>query len=159
MSYYWSAEESEWASDVMFGDACQLAAIYPGLIRHGMTAFGGKSVLRVETTINDARDIMVYRPKEGCPDGPQDWRHMRKGIADLYQRAQVSQAANNRYLEAMAARKRRLQASGFRLQAGSSRPVSAAEAFFSCFRVSRGLMFDCGNPLWLRAKPAPSALR
>jgi hypothetical protein len=59
------------------------------------------SVLRVETTINDARDIKVYRTKEGKSQGGKSWR--RKGIADLHRRAQVSQAANERYLASIAA--------------------------------------------------------
>jgi hypothetical protein len=52
------------------------------------------SVLRVETTINDARDMKVFRSKEGSAQGPKSWRRLRKGIADLHRRAQVSQAAN-----------------------------------------------------------------
>lgn len=61
------------------------------------------SVLRVETTINDHRDIKVYRRKEGQPPGPSSWQKMRKGIADLHRRTQVSQTSNERYLEALAA--------------------------------------------------------
>jgi len=34
--YYWSCQESEWASDVMFKDQAALAGMYPKLIRHGM---------------------------------------------------------------------------------------------------------------------------
>ena len=60
------------------------------------------SVLRGETTINDARAFTVYRPREGDPDGAKAWRPMRKGIADLHRRAQLSQAANARLLEALA---------------------------------------------------------
>ena len=60
------------------------------------------SVLRVETTINDPSDFKVYRPKEGDPDGPRSWQRMRKGIADLYRRANVSQASNVRYLDSLA---------------------------------------------------------
>ena len=60
------------------------------------------SVLRVETTINDARDLKVFRPKEGDEGGVKEWRSMRKGIADLHRRAEVSQAANERYLESLA---------------------------------------------------------
>lgn len=60
-------------------------------------------VLRVETTINDPTDFTVYRPKEGEPDGPKSWRRMRKGIADIHRRTQVSQASNKRYLEFLAA--------------------------------------------------------
>jgi hypothetical protein len=59
------------------------------------------SVLRVETTINNADEFKVYRPKEGDPRGECDWRRLRRGVADLHRRAQVSQAANERYLAAL----------------------------------------------------------
>ncbi len=61
------------------------------------------AVLRAETTINNATDFKVYRPKEGDSNGKRDWRPMRKGVADLYRRAEVSQRANERYLDALAA--------------------------------------------------------
>jgi hypothetical protein len=60
------------------------------------------SVLRVETTINDPSDFRVFRPKQDDPEGPCQWQPMRKGIADLRRRAEVSQASNERYLEALA---------------------------------------------------------
>ena len=59
------------------------------------------SVLRVETTINNADEFKVYRPVEGDPQGDCDWRRLRRGVADLHRRAQVSQAANERYLAAL----------------------------------------------------------
>jgi len=80
------------------------------------------SVLRIETTLNDARDMKVYRPKEGDPRGPKEWRYLRKGVADLHRRAQVSQAANERYLEALAAVEQ-TRALG-ELAAGLCRPVT-----------------------------------
>lgn len=61
------------------------------------------SILRTETTIQDPNGFKVFRPKEGNPRGKKDWRPLRKGIADLHRRAQVSQAANERYLDALAA--------------------------------------------------------
>lgn len=61
------------------------------------------SVLRVETTINDPRDFKAFRHKEGQSQGPKSWRRMRKGVADLHRLTQVSQSANERYLEALAA--------------------------------------------------------
>lgn len=156
LRYYWSAEESEWATDVMFRSPAALAKLYPHLIRHGIQTFssadvlrflgrklpthGGVdgrfqgqvvsdlkqrpeglcvrhrvnfnsikmydkqgSVLRVETTINDARDMKVYRQTEGDSDGPPAWRRLRKGVVDLPRRTQISQAANERYLQALAA--------------------------------------------------------
>lgn len=60
------------------------------------------TVLRVETTINAAEDFKSYRTKEGDPDGAKQWRAMRRGVADLARRAEVSQSANERYLDAIA---------------------------------------------------------
>jgi hypothetical protein len=60
------------------------------------------SVLRVETSIYDARDLRVYRPSESDPQGPKAWRIMRKAVADAHRLAQFCQAANDRYLESMA---------------------------------------------------------
>lgn len=152
LDYYWSAEETEWATDVMFRSPEALARIYPKLLHHGITTFGSQdvlrflgqlpiirrhshreivstvrnrpegtrlkhalnhnsikmydkqgSVLRVETTINDPRDMKVYRTKEGDPKGPQSWQRLRKGVADLHRRADLSQKSNERYLDALAA--------------------------------------------------------
>lgn len=171
LEYYWSADETEWATDVLFTDAAKLATLYPRLIRHGLAAlscpeimrylgkrvnadgsvplrFTGEvltdlrpvsrsgdhgqrrtheavrlkhrvnrnwlkmydkadSVLRVETVINDPRDMRVYRTKEGTdPTDPTvrpEWRRLRKGVADLSRRADISNRANNRYLDALAA--------------------------------------------------------
>ncbi len=60
------------------------------------------SNLRVETTINDPRDFKVLRRKAGDSQGDLAWRPLRKGVADLHRRAQVSEAANRRYLQALA---------------------------------------------------------
>jgi len=150
VSYYWSIYQSEWATDVMFRKASDLAAIYPAMILHGMTSFSSRdvlrflgrklhgnfqgqitsdfknrpegvrikhrvkensikaydkagNVLRVETTMNDPRDFKVLRPKHGEPHGKAQWRPLRRGVADVYRRAQVSQASNDRYLDALAA--------------------------------------------------------
>lgn len=154
--YYWSADESEWATDVLFRSPDALASLYPGLIRHAlldlnsadvmrflgrrMPQHGGlngnfqgevvtdvktrpegtrvkhrlnrnsikmydkqATILRVETTINDAHDLKVYRKAEGQPKSKLRWRPLRKGVADLFRRAKLSQAANERYLENLAA--------------------------------------------------------
>jgi hypothetical protein len=61
------------------------------------------SVFRgAETTINTVQDFRAYRPKEGGPEEDLQWRSMRKGIADLHRRAEVSQKANERLLNALA---------------------------------------------------------
>lgn len=155
--YYWSADDTEWATDLMFRSPRELADLYPALIHHAIKTFSscdvmrflgrvrrdcqkrvpGKfagqlvsdlrrrseglrvkhrvnhnslkmydkqgSVLRIETTINDARDLRVYRAAESDPDGPKSWLRLRKGVADLPRRTQISQAANSRYLTALAA--------------------------------------------------------
>lgn len=62
------------------------------------------SVLRAETMIGAPEDFKVLRPLQGNDDDSTlDWRPLRKGIADLGRRGEVSQAANERYLEALAA--------------------------------------------------------
>ena len=60
------------------------------------------SVLRAEMTLEDPEDFQVYRRPQGDPDAPLAWLRMRKGIADLHRRAEVSQKANDRYLDALA---------------------------------------------------------
>lgn len=67
-------------------------------------------VLRFETTVNDAKGFKVYRPVEssrrvdekGQETFTQAWQPLRKGVADLHRRAQVSDASNQRYMQAMA---------------------------------------------------------
>ncbi len=61
------------------------------------------SVLRVETTIiHHPEEFKVWRARENDPDQEMGWRVLRRGLADLPRRAQVSQAANERYLNALA---------------------------------------------------------
>jgi hypothetical protein len=60
-------------------------------------------VVRLETTINEPKGFKVYRASEGDPQGEKAWRTMRRGVADLHRRAEVSQAANERYAAATAA--------------------------------------------------------
>jgi hypothetical protein len=147
--YYWSASQTEFATDVMFRDAASLAAVYPQFLHHGIRTFGSAdvlrflgrvnpngfrgevtstlkrrpegvrlkhvvngnslklydkqgSVLRVETTIVNPGDFQVYRPRESDPQHRNQWQIMRRGVADLWRRAEVSGAANARYLAALA---------------------------------------------------------
>ena len=60
------------------------------------------TVLRAETTINEPRGFKVYRTAEGDDTGLPTWRMMRKGVADMTRRVEVSQAVNDRYLDALA---------------------------------------------------------
>ena len=60
------------------------------------------TVLRVETAINAARDLREYRGSERNPS-KKYWRPLRKGVSALSRRADLSQAANERYLNALSA--------------------------------------------------------
>jgi hypothetical protein len=155
LSYYWSLDQSEWATDVMFRTPDALADLYPRLLRHAaynfsstevmrflgrkLPAHGGvhgrfqgdvvsdvspradhfrakhrvdknwikmydkqQTVLRVETTINNVTDFKAFRRPEGQTRGPRQWLPLRKGLADIKRRAHVSQAANQRYFDALA---------------------------------------------------------
>ena len=187
LSYYWSVEQSEWATDVVFRSAADLAALYPRLLRHGITTFGSRDVLRflqqkipaqgglhgnfagevvsdlkhrpegmrikhasglnsvkmydkqgqvlrVETTIHDARGLKVYRPAASSPEGELKWQPLRKGVADLHRRCELSQAANARYLEALSA-------------VASSTPVAELSGPLCQRVVKEGRRYRALNPL------------
>ncbi|HXP59631.1 MAG TPA: hypothetical protein VN829_04020 [Dongiaceae bacterium] len=59
--------------------------------------------LRIETTLNQPKGFRVFRRPEGGPDQPRKWRTLQRGLAHLDRRAEVSKAANERYLLALAA--------------------------------------------------------
>jgi hypothetical protein len=148
MDYYWSAYQTEWATDVMFHNPAALASLYPALVRHAMQHFRspdvmrflgrkahgnftgeivtsfkdraegvrvkhwvkgnsvkmydkGGSVLRVESTLANVQDFKVLRPPRDEAAAKLEWLPLRKGVADLHRRAEVSQAANDRYLDAL----------------------------------------------------------
>ena len=60
------------------------------------------SVLRVETTLNRPHQFRVYRASERDPEGKKRWQVLRKSVGDLHRRAEICEAANARYLEALA---------------------------------------------------------
>jgi hypothetical protein len=153
--HYWTAEQTEWATDVMFRQPSALASRVPRFIEHSMLnlgcghvmrflgrranqdgtvtkSFTGEvgadmtrraegtrvafrvngnqvkfydkqgSVLRVETTINNPKDMQSYRASESDPKGPKKWRGMKKGVSDLPRRTEISQKSNERCLESLA---------------------------------------------------------
>ena len=68
-------------------------------------------ILRVETTIGNPKDFCVLRPRGEDERGQRHdaatgaqlvWRNMRKSVADLHRRTELSQRANERYLDALA---------------------------------------------------------
>jgi hypothetical protein len=44
--YYWSADETEWATDIMFSSATSLKEFYPRLLRHAMVVSDSPAVMR-----------------------------------------------------------------------------------------------------------------
>jgi hypothetical protein len=73
--------------------------------KNSLKLYDHLNVGRVELTINDVEFFKVYRASQADPDGPLDWRSMRRTVADLYRRAEVSQKVNERYLASMATAK------------------------------------------------------
>lgn len=65
------------------------------------------SLLRVETTLNQPKDLKVFRPKQGDPKEKLAWLPLRKGVADIHRRAKLSQDSNMRYLDSLGAIKDR----------------------------------------------------
>jgi hypothetical protein len=60
------------------------------------------SVLRIETTINNPRQLKVLRRVKRKGKTVMAWVRMRKGVVDSKRRVEIAMAANKRYLEALA---------------------------------------------------------
>lgn len=59
------------------------------------------SVLRIETTINNPRRFKVRRQATRQGQPVLAWLPLRKSVADITRRVEISRAANERYLEAL----------------------------------------------------------
>jgi len=46
LNYYWSAEETEYATDVMFHSATELDRLFPAMVQYGMRVSNCLAVLR-----------------------------------------------------------------------------------------------------------------
>jgi hypothetical protein len=158
MRYFWTCQDSEWATDFLFRDGAQLRRLVPRLLHLGVVSFsrpdvlrfmGNKvtrqghaagglklplstdlkirsngarvkhrlgpnsiklydkaydelgAVLRVELTLSQPRYFQVYRRTDD-PLSALAWRPVRQSTADMHHRAQVSDAALNRYCCALA---------------------------------------------------------
>lgn len=149
LHYYWTAYQTEWATDLAFRSPQALASVFPQLalgaiagfsspdvlrflqrrctggftgeiksdfkdraeglrVKHAVNGNSVKmydkqgSVLRVETTVTNPRDLKVHRASERAPEGEKSLRRMRQGVADLPARQKRSQQTNERYLDALA---------------------------------------------------------
>jgi hypothetical protein len=157
-TYYWTAFQCEWATDVMFRPGT-LARLSPLFLQHAMLGLSSPDVMkflghrvnvsgqipanfrgeltmdfkrrvtgdrvkyrmdgnslkgygkastpvgdlfRVETTTQNVEGFKVYRPTEGASEDALRWQRMRRGVADLFRRAEVSQKINERFYEALA---------------------------------------------------------
>jgi hypothetical protein len=70
---------------------------------NSVKVYNQQNVLRIETTINDPRMFKVFRRAQGEPQSqPKRRLGLRKGVADIPLRAQISQEINNRFLEQLA---------------------------------------------------------
>ena len=69
---------------------------------NSMKMYDHNNILRVEATINREKEFRSFRSAVGDPEGTPSWRVMQRSVADLYRRTEVSQAANDRYLESLA---------------------------------------------------------
>jgi hypothetical protein len=58
-------------------------------------------LFRVETLTQHVEVFKTYRPAEGGPEDDLQWRIMRRGVADMHRRCEVSQKANERYWDAL----------------------------------------------------------
>jgi hypothetical protein len=191
LCYYWSVTQSEYATDLLFHKAEDLAHLYPAFVRHGLCTFQSPDImrflghrvplttgrvdarfqrevrtdlltrhegvclkhraglnsqkaydkswnlLRIENTMNRPEAFTIYRaapqpvvpaplppsprartatPPQALPPNParritgrvphdqpqRAWRPLRRSVTDLPRRAEVSRAANKRYLDALA---------------------------------------------------------
>jgi hypothetical protein len=151
--YYWSVQEAEFATDIAFRSAADLAQVYPTFVQHAYATLRGRdllqfmnyrvrpdgrplalgevkttikellegtcvrhhvlrnllkmydkqmSVLRIESMLLDLDHFKVFRTKEGDDQGPRSYRPLRKGVPDMYRRAEVSAKINDRYIDSLA---------------------------------------------------------
>jgi hypothetical protein len=60
LSYYWTIDESEYATDLLFKTPAALARLYPALVHHGLRHFGCRDVLRFL-----GRHVPAHAPAHG----------------------------------------------------------------------------------------------
>lgn len=68
--YYWSADETEWATDILFKSCASLDAIYPSLLHHAMRVSDSPSVMRYfgRRQISRSGQIKGRAPQEVMTD-------------------------------------------------------------------------------------------
>lgn len=76
LDYYWSAEETEWATDIMFHSSRELDRLFPMLAKHGLIISDSSSVLRYLGKINPGG----FLPSRIKGDVRGDRRRRHEGI-------------------------------------------------------------------------------
>jgi len=153
--YYWSVQEAEYATDIVFRSPNDLLRLYPRWTHYAYATLKSSSllrymnyrvwkdgtlcpaisrnikttvksfaegtcvrhrvqgnvlkmydkapnVLRVETLLTDVSHFKGYRAGKNRPDGSPRYLPLRKGVADMHRRAEISEKINERYVEGLA---------------------------------------------------------
>ncbi len=115
--YYWSVETAEYATDIAFRSAADLAGevvtkieeLHEGIrvkfdvLRNLLKMYDKFGVvLRLENLLRDERHFKVLRRREGDTEGPLEYLRMRKGVADLHGRAELGAKINQRLAASLA---------------------------------------------------------
>jgi hypothetical protein len=91
VNYYWTIEESEWATDLLFASAAELTQLYPKLLRHGIETFSSVDLLRFlgqrtpvtgTASQRDRRQIMT--DIKGRPEGVRIKHRLGENSVKLY---------------------------------------------------------------------------
>jgi hypothetical protein len=83
------------------GDRVKYRIAGNSLKGYGKASTPAGDLYRVETLTQHVEVFKTYRPKEGGEADDLQWRQMRRGVADMHRRAEVSQKANERYWDAL----------------------------------------------------------
>jgi hypothetical protein len=105
MRFLNGARAGTWASEVVTDKRERIEGVrIKHTVNHNSIKMYDKqgSVLRIETTINDPRYFQVLRGDRSEGTATLTCQRMRLGVSDISRRVAVSQAANERYLQALA---------------------------------------------------------
>jgi hypothetical protein len=101
-------------------------------------------VLRLETVINDPREFKVRRRRIRDGQSTMVWCPMNKGVANLYRYQEQAQAANGRYLAALAAAQQPpKEARDLQRLGDSLRHANRSYAGFNPARAGDMFLFAC----------------
>jgi hypothetical protein len=85
----WTAAETEYATDVMFGDRAALARIYPALVHHAVMTFGSEQVLRFMHRSGQVGRHEVQSDRRRWPDGVRVRHGVNRNSLKCYDKGSV----------------------------------------------------------------------